>query len=181
MKNPSSKSIQQIDINDLIKDYQISNVVMLTRYFCDIWRDLSYRSSEKEKGFDKHIFSQYYNLPGIINDRLFSVLDTDHNGYLDIKEFIEGMVTLFSESFSKLVKFIFKLYDFDHDGKISKEDVRVVLSYVPLEQKREKYKMRYENQNFKDRVDSQQELFEMLNQILKNKQSLNEEEFIKVI
>lgn len=49
-----------------------------------------------------------------------------------MNEFIEGMSTLFFDSIDKLEKFVFQLYDFDKDGQISKEDVRVVLSYIPL-------------------------------------------------
>jgi Ca2+-binding EF-hand superfamily protein len=51
---------------------------------------------------------------------------------LDLAEFTEGMTILFSESFDKMAKFIFGFYDFDKDGVISKEDVRTVLSYIPL-------------------------------------------------
>jgi Ca2+-binding EF-hand superfamily protein len=50
------------------------------------------------------------------------------------------MTTLFSESFEKLTPFIFNLYDFDKDGLVSKEDVRIVLSYVPLKSKGTKSK-----------------------------------------
>ena len=42
------------------------------------------------------------------------------------------MTTLFSESFDKMEKFVFSFYDFDKDGYISKEDVRTVISYIPL-------------------------------------------------
>lgn len=42
------------------------------------------------------------------------------------------MTTLFSESFDKMEKFIFNFYDFDKDGYISKDDLRTVLSYIPL-------------------------------------------------
>ena len=49
-----------------------------------------------------------------------------------MSEFIEGMGTLFFDSVDHMERFIFNLYDFDKDGLISKEDVRVVLSYVPL-------------------------------------------------
>ena len=37
-----------------------------------------------------------------------------------------------SESYDKHEKFIFDFYDFDKDGLISKEDVQVVLSYIPF-------------------------------------------------
>jgi len=62
-------------------------------------------------------------------------------------EFIEGMSTLFYESIDKIEKFIFQLYDFDKDGIILKEDVRVVLSYIPLNVKKKvnsDLKLKYE-------------------------------------
>ena len=62
-------------------------------------------------------------------------------------EFIEGMSTLFFDSIDKIEKFIFQLYDFDKDGLISKEDVRVVLSYIPLNVKSKvnsELKLKYE-------------------------------------
>ena len=42
------------------------------------------------------------------------------------------MKALFYENYDKLMLFIFKFYDFDKNSYISKEDVRTVLSYVPL-------------------------------------------------
>jgi Ca2+-binding EF-hand superfamily protein len=71
----------------------------------------------------------------MISQRLFAVYDTDKNGYLDILEFMDGMLCLFTEGYDRLANFIFKLYDFDKDDLISKEDVRTVLSYVPLNTK----------------------------------------------
>lgn len=45
------------------------------------------------------------------------------------------MMGLFTENFEKLSKFIFDFYDFNKDGFITKDDVRVVLSYIPLKRK----------------------------------------------
>ena len=59
-------------------------------------------------------------------------------------EFIDGMRILFSESFDNVSKMIFTLYDFDNDGYISKEDIRTVLSYVPLNIKKSKNLLKYE-------------------------------------
>jgi Ca2+-binding EF-hand superfamily protein len=60
-------------------------------------------------------------------------------------EFIEGMTQLFCENFEKLATFIFNFYDFDKDGLISKEDIRTVLSYIPLNTKTKinKIKLKY--------------------------------------
>jgi len=71
-------------------------------------------------------------LPGIISERLFAIFDKNNNTYLDIEEFVGGMKTLLSENYEKTSKFIFDFYDFDKDGHITKEDIRIVLSYVPL-------------------------------------------------
>ena len=135
----------------------------------------------RRKGITKLTFINYYDLPGIISDRLFSVFDKNHNDYLAPKEFIEGMNILFSESFHSLAEFIFKFYDFDHDGKITKEDVRVVLSYVPLQKKFSKNKMIFEQNEYKDRVESQDELFNILNSAFGSKEQLSQDEFINVV
>jgi len=50
------------------------------------------------------------------------------------------MITLFQGSYEQLTKFIFEFYDFDKDGRISREDVRVVLSYIPLKVMEQKIK-----------------------------------------
>jgi hypothetical protein len=42
------------------------------------------------------------------------------------------MNALFTEGYEKLSAFTFNFYDFDKNNLISKEDVRVVLSYIPL-------------------------------------------------
>jgi Ca2+-binding EF-hand superfamily protein len=54
------------------------------------------------------------------------------NDYIDFIEFYESMLTLFSGDYSDLTKFIFKVYDFNRDNYITPEDIRLVLSYVPV-------------------------------------------------
>ena len=99
-------------------------------------------------------------------------MDRNRNNYIDVLEFIEGMTILFSENYEKLIAFIFDFYDFDKDGIISKEDVRVVLSYIPLNIiKHEKYfelKLKFENEEYKDRVESQEELFNLMEKCFKS-------------
>jgi len=92
------------------------------------------------------------------------------------------MTILFSESFAKLIKFIFDFYDFDKDGKISKEDVRVVLSYIPLNTpKYSQLKLKYEQEEFTDRVESQDELHNLLEKAFGTEEILEHNGFQKVI
>ena len=126
-----SQTVEKVDLIELIKDFQIKDLSTFSRYLIEIWKDLAVRSTDGGKGITKLTFSHYYDLPGIISDRLFSVFDKNQNGFLDPKEFIEGMNILFSESFHSLAEFIFKFYDFDHDGYITKEE-RAVANAIPV-------------------------------------------------
>jgi Ca2+-binding EF-hand superfamily protein len=98
---------------------------------------LSNRSEKPEKGINKLSFSKYYELPWLINVRLFSLLDLDENNYLDSEEFVNGMCNLFSGNYLKLTRIVFEIYDFDKDGEITREDIRIVFSYLPLNSKRQ--------------------------------------------
>lgn len=110
------------------------------------------------------------------------MFDKNKSGYIDLKEFSEGMITLFSESFDNLAVFIFNFYDFDKDGFISKEDVRIVLSYIPLKTKySSKKKLKFENEEFDDRVQSQDELHDMLDVCFKSTETLDQKQFISVV
>lgn len=95
-------------------------------------KDLTSRSDNREGGISKSIFQQYYNLPGIIGDRLFNYFDLNKNNYISKTEFVNSMSTIFAGEFHELVKLTFFIYDFNEDGKISKEDISTVMSYIPL-------------------------------------------------
>lgn len=142
---------------------------------------MSDRSDSKKLGINKITFSKYYELPGIIFERLFAVFDQDKNEHLDLNEFVEGMKMLFCESFDKLARFIFYFYDFDKDGFITKEDVRTVLSYVPLNTDKLKSTSKYDKEEFKDRVESQDELHLLLDKCFKQNEQLDIQSFLHVI
>ncbi len=72
------------------------------------------------------------SLPGLIGERVFALLDTDKDGYLKKAEFQKGLCRLFANTFEESSRLIYDLFDFDSDGKISKEDIRTLLSHVPL-------------------------------------------------
>ena len=182
------KAIETLDLTKIRKVLQIEDEDLLNKYLKEIWSDLSKRSIEETaKGINKITFNKYYDMPGIISERLFTVFDKDKDGVLNLQEFVTGMKMLFSqaETFDSLAKFIFNFYDFRNCGKIKKEDVRVVLSYVPL-QKTDLNSIKEGNieiveENFQDRVESQEQLFNILNIAFKNKEEMNFEEYTNVV
>ena len=181
-KKEENGNIEKINFESLVGSYRVPSLNSFANYLAQIWRDLAKRSNEKKKGINKITFAKYYELPGLINERLFQLFDRDNNGYLDGKEFINGMIILFTESFSTLTKFIFSFYDFDQDGLITREDIRIVLSYVPLQTKNyNPKKLKYEKNEYADRVESQDELYNILNKAFGKKETLTEEEFVDVI
>ena len=171
MENTGDK----IDLNEIIGDYTVENIPAFQTYLRQVWKDLSGRSEDKDKGINKITFSKYYELPGIISERLFSVFNSNKTNYMSCNDFIEGMVNLFSGNLDKLIQLIFKFYDFDKDGKVSKEDIRIVLSYVPLNTKGlKKESLKFEKENFNDRLESQKELHQKLDVIFKNTTTIDE-------
>ena len=177
-----SDKIDKINLNDITNQYEVKNVEAFSQYLKQVWKDLSGRTNEAKEGIDKITFQKYYELPGLISERLFSVFDSSGNGYLSLNDFINNMLTLFSSNFEKLLQFIFKFYDFDNDGKITKEDVRVVLSYVPIYKKsKNSGGLKFEVDNFEDRLKSQKELHMKLDAIFGSNEKMNLEEFTSII
>ena len=179
--------VDTLDLSKIRKGLQIHDEELLQKYLKEIWADLSRRTSEKAKGLTKVTFNKYYDLPGIISERLFACFDKDKDGVLNLPEFVNGMQSLFSqsESFESLAQFIFNLYDFNSTGIIKKDDVRVVLSYVPLNRSDTstliKDNIEIVEDNFEDRVESQEQLFHILNIAFKNKEEMNFLEYTNVI
>ena len=184
-----SKAAETLDLSKIRKGLQIEDEELLNKYLKEIWSDLSKRASKEDtsKGINKITFNKYFELPGIISERLFAVFDKDKDGILSLSEFVNGMRSVFSqaETFDSLAKFIFDFYDFRSCEKIKKDDVRVVLSYVPL-QKTDINSIKEGNieiveENFQDRVESQEQLFHILNIAFKDKEEMDYEQYLQVI
>ena len=177
-----TEKIEKINLNDITNQYEVKNVEAFSQYLKQVWKDLRGRTQGEKEGINKITFQKYYELPGLISERLFSVFDSSHSGYLSLNDFIENMLILFSSDFEKLLQFILKFYDFDNDGKITKEDVRVVLSYVPIYKKTQNSGgLKFEVDNFEDRLKSQKELHMKLDAIFESKESINLDEFTSII
>ncbi len=145
-------------------------------YLKELYYDLKeYDQNQVELGISKSTFMDYFKLPYIINNKLYRIFDKENTGYIDFNSFNNKMNNLFLGEFFKTSKIIFNIYDFDNDGKILKEDVRLILSFLPL-------KKSYNISEFKLQLKSLEEIDKILNESFGiNNNELDYEEFLNVI
>lgn len=166
-----SGNAKQIDGEALLDSFKPQSTSNFPLYIKSVWKDLSRRSDNSEKGFCKVIFSNYYELPGLISTRLFSLMDKDGDGYLSYSEFSKGMMSLFNSTISDLIEFIFNLFDENKDGWVSSEDIRTIFQYIPLQ------KRSLNDHSFQDRLQSQEELYEIITSFFKDQTKVDLSEF----
>ena len=155
IKNQMSSAL----IDSFLNENQIKSIPMFILYLSEIWKELSKETNiivNINLGINNYAFNKYYNLPGLIGQRLFDCLNKRKNGYLSADEFISGMCTIFCEEINSLINFIFNFYDFDEDGFITFDDIHAVLFYIPL------------INGFDDMIDIEQEIHSTIDDIFIN-------------
>ena len=75
--------VQKISFAEIISDYQVDSPSSLVNYLAQIWRDLAKRSNEKKKGINKITFAKYYELPGLISERLISIIFSRSSDFIN--------------------------------------------------------------------------------------------------
>lgn len=148
-------------------------------YIREVWKDLAVRNTNS-LSVSQATFSYYYTLPGIISDRLFIVFDQDNDGSLNEKEFVEGMSRIFVSEMDNLSQFVFEFYDFNNDGYVERDDVQVIFCYFPLNAKKFRL-IKLDSEEFKNRIESQEELKLLLDKSFKGKTRLDFAEFTNVV
>jgi hypothetical protein len=78
-------------------------------YFKDIYKDLLHQVGEKSKAIDKNTLVGYSKLPGILGERLFSVLDLSKNDHVDLREFVFGFFKIFYSTLETKMKVCFDM------------------------------------------------------------------------
>ena len=171
-----------INFSILFNKYFIKeeNKKNLKKYLIELYHDLSHFSSREEKGVSYDTFIYYLNIPIPIAANIFKLLDKDRNNYLNLEEFCFGLFDIYgTNDFYQLSNFVFNLIDTDRDGLISKDDVQLILSYLPLEIKlRNKLMQRdYYNISYDDIAKNQKLIESTLYSVYNSKNFLNQENF----
>ena len=192
MDSPKSPSIDldRLVIHDFssIESESFKKDIVIP-YFKDIYRDLASRSDKKSSGINKVTMIDYWQLPGILAERFFSLLDDNNDSYIDLKEFVYVLFKIYYSDFDEQVKLVFDIYDFDRDGYITKEDVRIILSYIPILRDKDVDERDKEGSFSQDggghdeyftRVRIQEEIAELVELVFKDKEKIDLKEFQEI-
>jgi len=60
-------------------------------------------------------------------DRVFDALDVDHDGEVEFREFVIVTHILFAGTQDEKLDYLFKLYDTDHNGYLTQEELRALM------------------------------------------------------
>eukprot|EP00347_Sterkiella_histriomuscorum_P022912 403336686 len=144
--------------------------LVIEPYFKDIYSDLVNRSTDPSKGIDK-----------------LTIMKT---GYISFKNFMNQLLMLFHSNLKQKLMAVFQMYDFDDDGLVHKEDVRIILSHMPLVEDNEFIQ---QNQNLASspivknlRVlkmkgeQTKEDIQEFLDNVFKVKSTINFEQFCEI-
>jgi hypothetical protein len=160
-----------IGFEDIKSLLHIPDVSLFQVYLREVYKDLSDRAeSNRKQGISKITFMEYMKLPVFICEKLFAALDVDNDQFLSIKEFTEGLFNLYNGNFEETSDLIFKMIDFNKDGLISKGDMKILLSYIPVK-----------NQNVSEymyQLECLDEIEEIIKETFGNNQTLTYTEFL---
>jgi len=155
-------------------------------YFKDIYKDLCSRSDDKNKGINKISMLDYCQLPGLLAERLFAVLDTDGDGYLNSKEFLTGLLRFYCSTFDQKIKLVFEIYDFDKDKFITQTDITTLINCMPvvrLAQIKGEGKFTQDGggaTTFEERVESLEEMHNILDACFEEKSQIDLDDFTNI-
>ena len=150
--NKNDNNNEYITFEYIQESLGIKNPSLFKKYLQEIFIDLATLKNEKSKSNEKHLslltFHDYIKLPIFISEKLFNSFATSKNQEgLTEDEFVNGFFKLYMGTFQETTKVIFNLLDFDKDGVIKKEDVKLTLSYLPLNDVNEENDKKLESLN----------------------------------
>jgi len=80
----------------------------------------------------------------VIVNQLYELIK-DEEGYVTLENFQKFIETVFVSKISDRIDFTFRLFDFNKDEKVSKEEVKLLLAYSNLSSMIEEEKNRQKN------------------------------------
>ena len=123
----------------------LSNPKLFKKYLHEVFQDISTTSEQKNiKYISRLIFHDYIKLSIFISDKLFDSFKNHIKEGLIETEFVSGFYQLYMGNFEETTQIIFNLLDFDKDSYVQKEDVKLFLAHLLLDD--------FNNNNYKENI-----------------------------
>eukprot|EP01084_Bolivina_argentea_P028721 53343_1 len=110
--------------DDVFEHYADREIIVLNKLF----RDLANRSPDDT--ISKETFLDYFELPGILGDRLFAVFDEHNDEVIDFQEFLHGLTRYNHGSLADKISMLFEIYDLDGDNQVKREELFLIINTV---------------------------------------------------
>ena len=134
----SNSENEYFSFKSIHKYVGIEDPILFKNYLHNVFLDLSiFDQKLNTKLINKIAFYDYMKLPIFISEKLFCSFDSNNDNKIEENEFIINLYKLYCGTFYETSEIIFKLLDYDKDNIIQKDDVTLMLSYLPLKQNEE--------------------------------------------
>ena len=150
METTELKADQKFITFESIQDsLGLKDRLMLINYLTQVFEDLknSVNAKSDKLYITKMVFYDYLKLPIFIANKVFRSFSNSSTQGLCKEEFVDNLLKLYMGSFEETVTLIFKILDYDKDGEINKDDIKIFLSYLPLKGVDEEYSEIYKEKN----------------------------------
>jgi hypothetical protein len=163
------KEKKEFIIFELIQDsLGIKDPIILKNYLTEVFKDLANTVDNQNKKFmTKMAFYDYIKLPIYITEKVFNSFSKLTSQGLCEEEFVENFFKLYKGSFEETITVIFNISDFDKDGIIKKEEVKILLSQLPINEDYEVEEVKFKKDKKENKKDSVAEIYEMQMKCLK--------------
>lgn len=82
---------------------------------------------------DKNTFYSYVNLPGLVGERFFALASSpSKDKRVDLEFYQRLILDVYSKSNDEKARLAFRIYDFNSDGRITPDDVMIILNHLPI-------------------------------------------------
>ena len=134
----SNSENEYFNFKSIQKYVGIQDPNLFKNYLYNVFLDLSiFDKKLNKKLINKIAFYDYMKLPIFISEKLFCSFDSNNDNKIEENEFVINLYKLYCGTFNETSEIIFKLLDYDKDSIIQKDDVTLMLSYLPLKQNEE--------------------------------------------
>ena len=182
MEATDLKEKREFIIFELIQDsLGIKEPIILKNYLTEVFKDLANTVDNQNKKFmTKMAFYDYIKLPIYITEKVFNSFSKLNTQGLCEEEFVTNFFKLYKGSFEETIEIIFNILDFDKDGIIKKEEVKILLSQLPINEEYEVEELKFKKDKKEIKTDSVSEIYEMQMKCLKEIDDILDNSFDKL-